>query len=121
MTATVAIQTARRDDVLRVPNAALRFRPDPAVIDRFGAKGAAAAAQPGLADTIWVSDGTSIKPVPVTVGVSDGIYSEILAPPFPEGTPVVTRMSAALSASARSGAPTSPLLPARPGPRPPGR
>ena len=43
MTANVQIPVDRRDDVLRVPNAALRFRPDPADLEGSGKKGAAPA------------------------------------------------------------------------------
>ena len=38
MTANVTIEVARRDDVLRVPAAALRFKPDADVLARFGAR-----------------------------------------------------------------------------------
>src|SRR5262249_56793619 len=44
MTATVTIEVARRDDVLRVPNAALRFRPDAAVLASFAPRVTAAPA-----------------------------------------------------------------------------
>ncbi|MBK9373005.1 MAG: efflux RND transporter periplasmic adaptor subunit [Holophagales bacterium] len=40
MTANVSVPVDRRDDVLRVPNAALRFRPDPADIENGGKKDA---------------------------------------------------------------------------------
>ena len=36
MTATVAVEVARRDDVTRIPNSALRFRPTPAVFAALG-------------------------------------------------------------------------------------
>ena len=38
MTANVSVPVDRRDDVLRVPNAALRFRPDPADLEDGGRK-----------------------------------------------------------------------------------
>lgn len=38
MTANVSVPVDRRDDVLRVPNAALRFRPDPADLEDGGKK-----------------------------------------------------------------------------------
>lgn len=40
MTANVSIPVDRRDDVLKVPNAALRFKPDPADLEGGGKKGA---------------------------------------------------------------------------------
>jgi HlyD family secretion protein len=111
MTASVTIQTSRRDDVPRVSTAALRFRPDDTVLARFAEN---ASTPSGQGNTIWVLDGTSIRPLSVTVGISDGVYSEIVSPSLPEGTLVVTRMSAPLSASAAPSAIGSPLLPARP-------
>ncbi|MCL4806951.1 MAG: efflux RND transporter periplasmic adaptor subunit [Thermoanaerobaculia bacterium] len=38
MTANVSVPVDRKDDVLRVPNAALRFRPDPADLEETGKK-----------------------------------------------------------------------------------
>lgn len=49
MTANVLVPVDRRDDVLRVPNAALRFKPDPADLADGGTKKADAAAAPGAA------------------------------------------------------------------------
>jgi HlyD family secretion protein len=47
MTANVSVPVDRRDDVLRVPNAALRFRPDPADLEDSGKKGAKKDAKTG--------------------------------------------------------------------------
>jgi HlyD family secretion protein len=91
MTATLAIVVGRRDNVLRVPASALKFKPTADVLARFGAKDVAAPI--GKSNTVWVSDGTTIAPVNVTVGTTDGINTEIVSAPFAEGTPVVTRMS----------------------------
>jgi HlyD family secretion protein len=121
MTANVTIEVARRDDVLRVPNAALRFKPDADVLSKFAAKGTAAAAK---APTVWVENGTTIVPVAVRLGASDASYTEIVDPPFAAGTLVVTRASsaaAAVAASRPSSTSGNPLMPSRPpGPRPPG-
>ena len=46
MTANVSVPVDRRDDVLRAPNAALRFRPDPADLEGGGKAGAAKAGAP---------------------------------------------------------------------------
>ncbi len=75
MTATVAIQTARRTDVLRVPDQALRFVPS-------GVKAespAPAAAGPARQARVWLlREG---KPVPVTIrtGLDDDTYTEIVS------------------------------------------
>ena len=47
MTANVSVPVDRRDDVLRVPNAALRFRPDPADLEAGGKKEAVKEAKMG--------------------------------------------------------------------------
>jgi HlyD family secretion protein len=94
MTATVTVEVARRDDVLRVPAAALRFKPDAAVFARFarpGTQSVGATAMKG--PTVWVSDGTTITPVVVRVGANDAAQTELLDAPFAEGTLVVTRAS----------------------------
>ena len=121
MTATVSIEVARRDGVLRVATSALKFKPDSAVLAHFGAKPAAA----GPAATVWVSEGSTIKPVAVKTGLSDAVYTELLDAPFAEGTPVVTRASTATRTSVTASstpATGNPLLPARPaGPRLPGQ
>ena len=67
MTATATIEVARRDDVLRVPTAALRFTPDAAVLAAY--VGARDSADPsGTTRTVWVMNGATIAPVTVTAG-----------------------------------------------------
>lgn len=51
MTANVSVPVDRREDVLRVPNAALRFRPDPADVEDGGKKDAKKASKPSEAKT----------------------------------------------------------------------
>jgi HlyD family secretion protein len=91
MTATLSIVVGRRDNVLRVPASALTFRPGAEVLAHHGAKDATV--PPATATTVWIANGTTIAPVAVTIGVSDGIYTEIVSAPFAEGARVVTRMS----------------------------
>ena len=119
MTATVTIEVARRDGVLRVPAAALRFKPDAELLARFGAAKPAG----GKQATVWISNGATLSPVAVTTGLSDGSFTEILGTPFAEGALVVTR-AASTAATAAKASPTNgnPLMPATRGPGgPPGR
>jgi len=77
MTANVSFVYAERDDAVRVPNAALRFRPAPA--SRAGTP--SRPAPPALAPDqrqIWVADGAELRAVPVRTGVTDGSFSELL-------------------------------------------
>jgi len=94
MTASVSIIIAQRDNVLKLPNAALRFRPpDNAVVLTNGLAEAAstnAAAGPnrgrGKANrsvrTVYFVTGDEhapeLKPVPVRTGITDGIATEIV-------------------------------------------
>jgi HlyD family secretion protein len=68
MTATASIVTARRADVLLVPNGALRFTP-PGV--------AAPAAGGGGMQTVWTLRDGEPAAIPVTVGLSDGLWTEV--------------------------------------------
>jgi len=75
MTAYVQITVATEDNVLRVPNAALRFKPEGAASAGTGggrrqqvAEGAASPA----GKTIYVLDGSSPRAVRITTGLSDG-------------------------------------------------
>jgi HlyD family secretion protein len=91
MTALVSIEVARRDHVLRVPSAALQFKPAPDVLARFG--GANARVEAAKSNTVWTFSGRTLAPAVVTTGITDSVYTEILTAPFGEGTPVVTRMA----------------------------
>jgi HlyD family secretion protein len=77
MTANVTITTATRDDALRIPTSALRFRPPPA----SGAEGTAAAAPPGheTGPRVWLlADDGQARPVPVTTGIADDRFTEVV-------------------------------------------
>jgi HlyD family secretion protein len=119
MTANVTFVVAERDSVLRVPNAALRFRPNPGVLALAGltARGAGAgrgsvanadpggfgagrpnggrsggASQGGDLDrhSIWLLTGTKPHPLSLRLGVSDGSLTEVLEGDLAEGDLVIT-------------------------------
>jgi len=102
MTANVEIVTGRRDDVLRVPTAALRFRP-PA--DEPGAP--VTTPQGGGAQVWRLADGRPSS-VAVEAGLADESYTEVLSGQLAEGDHVIV-------ATARSK-----TEPARTQPQPPG-
>jgi HlyD family secretion protein len=91
MTANLRLLVARKEDVLKVPNAALRFRlPDAPAIPDEARKRGAAKMQPGLPGRVFVLDGEgSPRPVPVRVGISDGQMTEILSGDIAEEAKVV--------------------------------
>lgn len=105
MTANVSITTARRDDAVRIPTAALRFRP-PA---EASGTGAIAAAPPAGGQTVWVpGDDGKPRPVAVTTGVSDERFTEVTGGVV-EGDRVVTGLMQAAEADAAL--PRSPFMP----------
>ncbi len=71
MTANLTCEVARKDNVFKVPNAALRFRPANAP--------APSHAKPDAPQTLWVLDQPDGQPRPVSVrtGISDGIMTEV--------------------------------------------
>ncbi len=70
MTANVSFVYARADDALRVPNAALRFRPDAELMRKVSKP------EPGKR-LLWVLDGDTPTPVTVTLGLSDGTVTVV--------------------------------------------
>ncbi len=120
LTANAWFETGRKEKVLMVPNAALRWTPTPAQRGPF-ARGAAPAtagrrrtppaptpqaqtAKDG-ADSgqqakasgsrrtrarVWVVDGEYVKPISVKVGMTDGLNTEISGDGIEEGLEVIT-------------------------------
>ena len=124
MTANVTIQVARKDDVLRVASAALRFRPTESMLAAFGqdatvlattpAGGGSAGPRKGSTGTVWVFDG-GLHAVTVATGLTDGVYTEVTADALREGLLLATRVASA-SSPVPPPAASSPLMPQQ-GPR----
>jgi HlyD family secretion protein len=134
MTANVTVEVARRDDVLRVPASALRFRPSAAILEALGAPNPNTRRQsvglrpvstsgtspaPSADSTVWVYDGARLVPERIRTGVSDGALTEVVEGDLPEGTRLATQVTMPGTTTTRSAAPSSsnPLL----GPTPPRR
>jgi HlyD family secretion protein len=93
MTANVSVQTQRKDDVLKIPSAALRFKPKDADGKKgkgklaMAADGGAAGAKSGATrggrgkgavQKVFLLDAAGKPvPVPVTTGISDGSFIEL--------------------------------------------
>jgi len=77
MTATVTITTAERDDVLRVPLRALRFRPEG---DGAAAPAGVSAGKPSAdGGAVWVVDGDGeLRRVELRTGLRDERFAEVL-------------------------------------------
>jgi len=103
MTANVSIVVAQRDDVLKVPNAALRFTPPAAgQADRAMPNGKlakekaveqTAGAGRGIGTpsrTVWKQGSSGeLEPIRVQTGISDGLETEIVSQELSEGALVV--------------------------------
>lgn len=89
MTANLSIEVTRRDDVLRVPAAALRFKPSTDVLTALGQS----QGKPVGVNTLWTYDGNQLTAVPVKVGVTDGTFTEVVEGTIPEGARIATRAS----------------------------
>jgi HlyD family secretion protein len=101
MTANVRIKTDEQKDVLKVPNAALRYRPpeESAVVHAAGRQRGS-----GRMQTLYVSDGRgNWKPVRVQVGISDGSYTVVSSPELREGMQVAVGAAAAPRGAAAGG------------------
>jgi HlyD family secretion protein len=81
MTAYLSIVTDGRENVLLVPNAALRFKPSDALggAQPPNAGGAARMARGGAPakPKVYVARGNTIEPVEIAVGISDGRFSVV--------------------------------------------
>jgi HlyD family secretion protein len=101
LTANALFEVGRHDNVLLVPNAALRWWPQPEQIapDARESRGKArrkdsgakeAIKDPAERGTVWVRDGQYVRPMQLTIGWSDGNFTELRDDTLPEETQVVT-------------------------------
>ncbi len=106
LTANVQFEIAHRDNVLLVPTAALRWRPQTSQVvaeardafiqstrrrdaakDGQGAKKHDHSKREG--PSVWVEEEGFVRPVPVQTGLSDGTRMEIVSGDLKEGTQIV--------------------------------
>ena len=89
LTANLQFQAGQRKDVLLVPNAALRWRPQPqqvAATDRAAYERWLVGGGP----VVWVEEMGFVRLVRLKTGPTDGTRTEVVAGDLPEGTKVVT-------------------------------
>lgn len=83
MTANITIVTARNEDALRAPNAALRFRMPGVPVDR-------------KTPQLWVLETTGrVRAAPITTGIADSLYTEIVAGEAREGDAAIVGIATA--------------------------
>lgn len=96
MTANVTFVYATRDDVLKIPNAALRFRPPPEVISAYGPSASpprGPASEDPAQKTIWALQKGIPNALPIRTGLSDGTATEVVEGNLDIGDRVVTASS----------------------------
>ncbi len=79
MTANVSIIISTKKDVLKIPNAALRFKPSE--------KGPTAPEKKGSG--VWILEKDKPKRIPVSLGISDGNYTELATGKISEGQELI--------------------------------
>ena len=102
MTANVSIVVAKKENILKVPNSALRFTPPktvreeqasgrPAKSEGGGRMSGGGASEPGTRQlAIWKQGVDEVlERVPVEMGISDGAYAEISSASVNEGDQVI--------------------------------
>ncbi len=120
MTANVSILTDRRDGVLKLPSAALRFNPlafmqagngDAKSRTNGNGTSSRAGAAPGRGaaarheDRIWVLKGSRPAPIPVHVGITDGQATEVSGEGLAEGLQVLVGVEEAKKAQQNGATP----------------
>lgn len=101
MTANVTFEIDRRDQAVRVPNSALRFKPSDAP---EGPRGRAADGT----RTVWVLAEGVPSPVIIKAGLSDGAFTEVIGGTLPIGAEVITDESGG-SKKSGGGSPFAPM------------
>jgi len=115
MTAYVSVVTARLKHVLKVPNAALRFRPaadtliEKALEDETAGSAesksgttAPEASLTGMRGKVYLLGKKGLRPVRLQIGASDNETTEVLSGAIKAGDPVVVDVGGAGSTSKRS-------------------
>jgi HlyD family secretion protein len=101
MTANVTFAYADKADVLRVPNAALRYRPSAELLPKAAETSPKAAHVSGQR-TLWLLRAGQPLAVTVKLGISDGSQTEIAEGDLKEGDDVITDQRGDSAAKARA-------------------
>jgi len=117
LTANAQFVIGERKGVLLVPNAALRFNPQPGQVDRDGrreppgGRHERGADSPGLRTLVYVPEGKLLRPLSVKAGLTDGAFTEVEGDGLAEGEEVVVGEGPRLAeAQAQSRNPFTPQI-----------
>jgi HlyD family secretion protein len=86
MTAKVTVLTLREENALKVPNAALRFRPSAEVLATLKSK-------PVEGPQLYLLSGSNVIAVPVSTGITDGKVTVVTSSSLKEGDTAILRAS----------------------------
>jgi HlyD family secretion protein len=86
MTANVTFVWAQKDDVVRIPNAAMRFHPSTELLAQIGGRDGGGPATPAAEParevkggrSVWIMQGAVPVEAPIVTGISDGSQSELV-------------------------------------------
>jgi len=84
MTANITIKVGHSKNAVKLPNAALRFSPEKPPGQEVSAK-----SEKEKGAQVWILRNGKLVPVPVTLGLSEGSYTEVLAGDLSPGDEVV--------------------------------
>jgi HlyD family secretion protein len=119
LTANTQFEVGRRKGVLLVPNAALRWSPQPGQIAPDSRQRSARrdhGSEPArVRTTVWIEDGKFVRPILVNAGLTDGAFTEVEGKGLTEGLRAVigegTREAEAAPTADRN--PFTPQMPFR--------
>ena len=108
LTANVVIYTLEVKDVIAVPSKALRFTPREAMLNEDET-----ISDTDAQDKVWTREGTCLKAIPVSVGVTNGMLTQITSG-LKAGTKVLTDVTAQQPEEEEQAQQSNPFMP-RPG------
>lgn len=126
LTANLKFKVAERQDILMVPNAVLRWTPQPDQIvpqvrqvlgERKHKNPGSAQASTGKEDkggprqgVVWIPEGQYVQPIKVSLGLTDGSLTEVQNPKLKEGLQVVVGEKSTEEGAASATSPFTPQI-----------
>ena len=106
MTANVSILTDRQENVLKVPNAALRFHPSADVLKQAGIS-----PSKGSGQQLYLLNAGKLSAMPVKLGISDGKATAVSGNGLKVGDSAVIRATTSKTSTNSGATPTTPRIP----------
>lgn len=113
LTANVSFIVAKHENVLMVPNAALRWSPQPEQLSEADQKLLDRTGKPKNRKQLWLLVNNQLKPAEATVGITNGTFTEVAGDGLKEGEAVIYGIQTADAASNDTVNPFAPKMPKR--------